>query len=103
MKPQGSTNFCCKRDPCPILANDRWYIVRRVSGIVTACVCIEITDRGIDKHVPLGQEQPRNIFYIVQGNEATPESLLIEAAERIISLTEKYCGERGHIAIPEVI
>ena len=48
-------------------------------------------------------EQTRNIFYIVQGNEATPESLLTEAAERIISLTEKYCGGSGHIVIPEVI
>ena len=48
-------------------------------------------------------EQTRNIFYIVQGNEATPESLLTEAAERIISLTEKYCGGSGRIVVPEII
>ena len=48
-------------------------------------------------------ENTRNIFYIVQGNEATPDSLLNNAAERIISLTAKYCGGNGRIIIPEII
>ena len=48
-------------------------------------------------------EQTRNIFYIVQGNKATPDSLLRDCAERIISLTEKYCGGSGRIVVPEII
>lgn len=37
-------------------------------------------------------EKSRNIFYIVQGNEATEEDYLIEIAQRIIDETVKYCG-----------
>ena len=48
-------------------------------------------------------EQTRNIFYIVQGNEATPDSLLRDGAERIISLTEKYCVGSGRIVVPQII
>lgn len=48
-------------------------------------------------------ESTRNIFYIVQGNEATPDSLLTDAAERIITLTAKYCGGSGKIIIPDVV
>ena len=48
-------------------------------------------------------ESTRNIFYIVQGNEATPDSLLNGAVERIIALTAKYCGGSGQIIIPEII
>ena len=43
-----------------------------------------------------------NIFYIIQGNDATPDSLLNDAAERIITLTVKYCGGSGRIIKPEV-
>ena len=45
----------------------------------------------------------KNIFYIVQGNEATPEELLTETAERIIELTTKYCGGTGEVIVPEII
>ena len=48
-------------------------------------------------------EAAKNVFYIVQGNEATDESLLKETAQKIIDITAKYCGGRGHIVIPEVI
>ena len=48
-------------------------------------------------------ENTRNIFYIIQGNDATPDSLLNDAAERIITLTVKYCGGSGRIIKPEVI
>ena len=48
-------------------------------------------------------ESTRNIFYIVQGNEATPDSLLTETAERIIEQTVKYCGGNGRIIVPEII
>ena len=42
-------------------------------------------------------EDSRNIFYIVQGNEATPESLLQETAEELIRMTEKFCGGTGRL------
>ncbi len=42
-------------------------------------------------------------FYIIQGNDASPDSLLNDAAERIITLTVKYCGGSGRIIKPEVI
>ena len=48
-------------------------------------------------------ENTCNIFYIIQGNDATPDSLLNDAAERIITLTVKYCGGDGRIIIPEVV
>jgi len=48
-------------------------------------------------------EAAKNVFYIVQGNEAASESLLKETAQKIIDTTAKYCGGSGRIVIPEVI
>ena len=48
-------------------------------------------------------EEARNIFYIVQGNEATPDELLTQTAQRILDLTGKYCGGAGEIIIPTAI
>ena len=48
-------------------------------------------------------ENAVNVFYIVRGNEATPDELLTETAQRIIDTTTKYCGGSGHIVIPDVI
>lgn len=48
-------------------------------------------------------ENAENVFYIVQGNEATPDELLTETAHRIIDLTTKYCGGSGDIVFPEII
>ena len=48
-------------------------------------------------------EDARNIFYIVQGNEATSETLLQDTAHQIIALTNQYCGGTGEIIIPQVI
>ena len=45
----------------------------------------------------------RNIFYIVQGNEATPEALLYETAEQIIAQTTRYCGGTGEVIVPKPI
>ena len=42
-------------------------------------------------------EDSKNIFYIIQGNEATPESLLQETAEELIRMTEKFCGGTGRL------
>ena len=47
-------------------------------------------------------EDARNVFYIVQGNEATPYELLYETAQKIVDLTTKYCGGTGTLITPEV-
>ena len=48
------------------------------------------------------EESARNIFYIIQGNEATPDALLYNTAQRIVELTVKYCGGSGKIIVPTV-
>ena len=51
----------------------------------------------------LVDETAKNVFYIVQGNEATPDELLHKTAQDIINLTTKYSGGEGEIIVPEVI
>lgn len=51
----------------------------------------------------LVDETARNVFYIVQGNEATSDELLLQTAQQIIDLTTKYSGGEGEIIIPKVI
>ena len=48
-------------------------------------------------------EEAQNVFYIVQGNAATPDELLQKTAQRIIDLTTRYCGGRGEVIVPTVI
>ena len=48
------------------------------------------------------EESARNICYIIQGNEATSDSLLHETAQRVIDLTTAYCGGSGRIILPRV-
>lgn len=48
-------------------------------------------------------ENTKNIFYIIQGNEATENDFLLETAQRIIDTTAKYCGGSGRVVIPEII
>ena len=48
-------------------------------------------------------EDAKNVFYIVQGNAETPDSLLNETAGKIIEKTTKYCGGIGRIIVPEVV
>ena len=47
-------------------------------------------------------QNARNVFYIVQGNAATPDELLQETAQRLIDTTVQYCGGVGEIVVPEV-
>ena len=47
-------------------------------------------------------EEAQNVFYIVQGNEATPYELLYETAQKIVDLTVHYCGGRGEVIVPTV-
>lgn len=48
-------------------------------------------------------ETARNVFYIVQGNEATTETYLKAAARQVIDTTVKYCGGQGEVIIPEIV
>lgn len=48
-------------------------------------------------------EDAKNVFYIVQGHDATPDSLLEDTANRILELTNRYCGGTGEIIVPEVL
>ena len=41
--------------------------------------------------------------FIVQENDATPDELLRETAQRIIDLTTRYCGGQDKIIVPFVI
>lgn len=47
-------------------------------------------------------EQTKNVFYIVQGNEATDNDLLLTTARKIVDETIRYCGGKGRIIIPKV-
>ena len=47
-------------------------------------------------------EEARNVFYIVQGNEATPYELLYETAQKILDLTTRYCGGSGTVITPRI-
>ena len=51
----------------------------------------------------LVDESAKNVFYIVQGNEATTEDYLKEVAQRIIDTTVNYCGGTGEIVVPAVV
>lgn len=42
-------------------------------------------------------ETTRNIFYIVQGNQETPDELLQNTAEKIIDTTTRFCGGKGYL------
>lgn len=48
-------------------------------------------------------EATRNVFYIVEGNQATEHGLLEEVAKQIIDTTTRYCGGSGRVVRPEVI
>ena len=48
-------------------------------------------------------EQTKNVFYIVQGNEATDNDLLLATARKIVNETVKYCGGKGRVVIPEIL
>lgn len=51
----------------------------------------------------LVDENTTNVFYIVQGNEATSDEYLRSGAQQIIDLTTKYCGGEGQIIEPSVV
>lgn len=48
-------------------------------------------------------ETAKNVFYIVEGNEATEDELLLKVAQEIIDTTTRYCGGSGRIVIPDII
>lgn len=51
----------------------------------------------------LVDEHTTNVFYIVEGNQATTDEYLSRVAQQIIDTTVAYCGGVGQIVIPTVI
>lgn len=51
----------------------------------------------------LVDESAENVFYIVEGNEATPDGYLRQVAQKIIDTTTRYCGGIGKVIVPTVI
>lgn len=47
-------------------------------------------------------ESAQNVFYIIQGSEATPYDLLYETAQKILDLTTKYCGGSCAVITPSL-
>ncbi len=39
----------------------------------------------------------KNVFYVIQGNEKTPEDLLLATANAVIDTTVRFCGGHGKI------
>lgn len=48
-------------------------------------------------------ENATNVFYIVEGNEATDDELLLRTAWEIVETTVQYCGGRGKVIVPKVL
>ena len=79
------------------LLHDKTGVKRRKNIPASENLSLEIRQVEITKV----DEEAENIFYIVQGNEATPYGLLYDIAQKIIELTTKYCGGRGVVITPE--
>ncbi len=78
-----------KDEPEPIAAGDYCYVDD--SGDV---LC-RLEYRQADKtKVMLSSD---TCFYIVQGNENTPDDYTMNAAEHLIDLTKRYCGGKERI------
>ena len=87
----GNENFLPlgAQEPKPVKAGEYSYI-----DDDNDIVCwLEIRQVEKDKVT----EDTQNVFYIVQGNEKTPEELLLKAAEDIIAETTRFCGGSGRI------
>ena len=68
--------------------------------VMKTCPYCEYVERQVEKTKV--DEDARNVCYIIQGNEATPDALLYETAQRIVELTTCYCGGSGGIIVPTV-
>ena len=40
-------------------------------------------------------------FFIVQGNEATPDSYVVDAAQYLVDEVTRYAGGNGRVVIPQ--
>ena len=81
-------------EPIPVAAHEYCYCDDAIE------VLCRLEIRQVEKTKL--DEEARNVFYIVQGNDATPYELLYETAQKIIDLTTKYCGGTGIIITPGV-
>lgn len=87
----GSENFIPlgQNEPKPVKAGEYSYI-----DDANDILChLEIRQVEKDKVT----EESKNLFYIVQGNAATPDDLVQKTAEDVIYWTTKFCGGTGRI------
>lgn len=82
-------------EPVPVAAHEYCYCDDS-DEVLCRCEIRQVNKTAVD-------ETAKNVFYIVQGNAATTDSLLREAAEKLIETTKKYCGGTGRIIVPEII
>lgn len=84
-----------QNEPAPVAAHEYCYCDDS-NEVLCRLEIRQVNKTAVD-------ENTENVFYIVQGNEATPDELLKETAQKIIDLTTKYCGGSGYIVVPDVI
>lgn len=76
-------------EPQPVKAGEYSYI-----DDSSEIIChLEI--RQVNK--TLVDENSKNIYFIIQGNEVTPSSLLDETAQKLIDRVTQFCGGQGQI------
>lgn len=93
----GSERFQPIGQPAPIAVNAGEYSYCDDSNEVLCRLEIrQVEKTKVD-------ESASNIAYIVQGNEATAQDTLVEAARLIVAQTNKYCGGSGRVIIPDII
>ena len=82
-------------DPIPVAAHEYSYC-DDANEVLCRLEIRQVEKTKVD-------ETAQNIFYIVQGNEATPDGLLRETAQRIVDLTTRFSGGSGEIIVPTAI
>ncbi len=82
-------------EPVPVAPHEYCYC-DDANEVLCRCEIRQVGKTAVD-------ENSRNIFYIVQGNEETSDDYVRQVAQEIIDTTTQYCGGTGHIVVPDVI
>ena len=79
-------------EPIPVAPHEYCYC-DDANEVLCRCEIRQVGKTAVD-------EDSRNVFYIVQGNDATPDELVLQTAQQIIDTTTRYCGGAGRVVIP---
>ena len=82
-------------EPVPVAPHEYCYCDDS-NEVLCRCEIRQVGKTAVD-------ESAKNVFYIVQGNEATDDEYVMRVAQEIIETTTRYCGGTGRIIIPTVI